>query len=304
MKSNKKKKEHLDGIIYKFTNKINGKIYIGQTVDEKRRLSEHKRCSKKKGNPSFHKAIEKYGWDNFEYKILFKGHCNNEQDLINTLNFKEIISIKYFDSYNKKKSYNLTFGGGGQLGFKLTEETKQKISDSRKGEKNPMFGKRGKDSPNYGKTKTLSLETKQKISESLKGEKNPFYGKHHTDETKKKISDSVKKTLSNPAIKEKISNSLKLAFSKSKVKKSDSKKGERNRNFGKHHSEETKQKLRLINSKAVIQLSTNDEVINEYPSLIEANKFFGKSKTNCSISKCCNGLKDTAFGYKWKWASK
>lgn len=101
--------EHKDGIIYMFRNKINGKRYIGQTIDENRRYSEHKL-----GHNSsyfFRKDIESYGFNNFEYKVLFRIHCNNEQDLRNTLNIKEIVSIKFFKSDEQKFGYNLTKGG-------------------------------------------------------------------------------------------------------------------------------------------------------------------------------------------------
>ena len=67
-----------------------------------------------------------------------------------------------------------------------------------------------------------SEETKKKISESLKGENHPFYGKHHTEETKQKMSEARKKYL------EEYPEALK---------------GRNNPMFGKHHSEETKQKI-------------------------------------------------------------
>ena len=64
-----------------------------------------------------------------------------------------------------------------------TEETKQKMSELKKGEKNP----------NYGKTPSES--TKQKISESKKGKKSPMYGKTHSESTKQKLSESLKGTI-------------------------------------------------------------------------------------------------------------
>lgn len=98
----------MEGIIYKYTNKINGKVYIGQTIHEINRINNHK-CSKNKDY--FHNAIRKYGWNSFEYKVLFRINCSNKQDLFNTLNIKEIIAIKYFNSSNKKYGYNSTIGG-------------------------------------------------------------------------------------------------------------------------------------------------------------------------------------------------
>lgn len=56
--------------IYKFENKLNGKIYIGQTVDIKRRLRDHRNATSESG--IFHKAIKKYGFDGFEFSILEK----------------------------------------------------------------------------------------------------------------------------------------------------------------------------------------------------------------------------------------
>jgi hypothetical protein len=84
-----------------------------------------------------------------------------------------------------------------RAGILHTEEAKQKMSKTRGGEKNPMFGKTGDKHPNFGKK--LADETKQLISDSLAGEKNPMFGKtgekNHmfgkklTDNTKQKMSD-------------------------------------------------------------------------------------------------------------------
>ena len=68
-----------------------------------------------------------------------------------------------------------------QIGKKLSEETKKKISDTKKGENHPMFGKHH------------SEETKMKISEANSGEKNYMFGKHLSEETKKKLSEIMKK---------------------------------------------------------------------------------------------------------------
>lgn len=98
----------MEGIIYKYTNKINGKVYIGQTIDEKRRKQEH---SLARENSRFHASIRKYGFNNFEYKVLFRINCSNKQDLFNTLDIKEALAIKYFDSTNQDKGYNISLGG-------------------------------------------------------------------------------------------------------------------------------------------------------------------------------------------------
>lgn len=89
--------------IYKIQNKLNGKIYIGQSVNITRRLWEHKTSKNAKpGNIDYY--IQKEGIDNFEYDIIEE--CDKE-----SLIEREIYWIKYYDSYNK--GYNLTLGGEG-----------------------------------------------------------------------------------------------------------------------------------------------------------------------------------------------
>ena len=89
-------------IIYKITNKINDKIYIGQTIRSlEERVKEHKR----KKNCSLYKAFNKYGIENFDFEIIEK--CNS----IEEMNEKEIYWIKYYDCL-MPKGYNLCEGGG------------------------------------------------------------------------------------------------------------------------------------------------------------------------------------------------
>lgn len=92
----------MKGFIYKITNKVNGKSYIGQTrytVEFRWRQHQHKR-----DNVYFHNAIHKYGIENFTVEILEE--CDYKD-----LNSREIFYIAKYDTF--KNGYNLTLGGDG-----------------------------------------------------------------------------------------------------------------------------------------------------------------------------------------------
>ena len=93
------------GFIYKITNTINGKSYIGQTIQNiKERFYQHcaTKCSKAVSNMAIHRAIKKYGKSNFTVEVI------EEIDFAN-LNDRERYWIKYYNSYNN--GYNSTKGG-------------------------------------------------------------------------------------------------------------------------------------------------------------------------------------------------
>jgi group I intron endonuclease len=96
-------------IIYKVTNKLNLKVYIGKAVCSlKQRKYGHKR-SATRGSPShFHNAIRKYGFEQFTWEILFNKLCSDEE-----LELQEKEFIKKFASNNRKFGYNMTEGGEG-----------------------------------------------------------------------------------------------------------------------------------------------------------------------------------------------
>jgi len=160
------------GIIYKATNKINGKSYIGQTIQplNKRIIKHVNDALNNRYNSYFHKVIRKHGKKNFIWEVIAK--CNS----IEELNKMEVEMIKRHNAINK--GYNLTEGGEGRVGCKHTEKSKKKMSEQNKGEKNGMYGKHH------------SEKTKKKMSESRKGKKSFWYGKHLTEETRRKISES------------------------------------------------------------------------------------------------------------------
>lgn len=90
--------------IYKATNKINGKSYIGQTVDYKRRVWQHRRCYEKE-DCKFHNAIKRFGFDNFEWEVLKTCEDKIEADRLER---------KYIDLYNSyRNGYNENKGGTG-----------------------------------------------------------------------------------------------------------------------------------------------------------------------------------------------
>lgn len=106
--------------IYLHRNKINGKIYIGQTCNKNVRWFpiSYKDCS------YFYNAIQKYGWDNFEHIILKDNLTVQQVDKL------ERDYIEEYNSTNRQLGYNLR--PGGNHGYNLTKEIKQKISQSNK----------------------------------------------------------------------------------------------------------------------------------------------------------------------------
>jgi hypothetical protein len=135
-------------IIYKITNNINNKVYIGQTIrDLETRLKEHRR----KKHCMMYKAFNKYGYENFTAEVI------DTADTIEELNEKEMYWISYYDSTNKDKGYNLCEGGGNTKGYHHTEESKTKMSQNTK-------KKFGADNHFYGMHHTE--ETRDKMRQS------------------------------------------------------------------------------------------------------------------------------------------
>lgn len=93
------------GFIYKITNNVNGKVYIGQTIQTiKERFYQHcaTKCSDSVLNMAIHKAIKKYGKSNFTIEVI-------EEVDKDSLNDREKFWIEYYNSYNN--GYNSTRGG-------------------------------------------------------------------------------------------------------------------------------------------------------------------------------------------------
>jgi len=111
-------------IIYKVTNKVNNKVYIGKTVNSlNSRKSQHQFASRKnRSNSYFHNALRKYGTENFIWEEI--QHYKTEEELIKA----ECEFIKFYNS-KSPNGYNLTDGGEGISGYKHTEETKQLLRE-------------------------------------------------------------------------------------------------------------------------------------------------------------------------------
>lgn len=96
--------------IYRSTNIINNKVYIGFDSAWPKRKQDHKSSSKYDDNNKFYNAIRKYGWDNFVWEILYQS-----MDYLHTLNVMEPSFINEYDSL--ANGYNTDIGGiGGHLG--------------------------------------------------------------------------------------------------------------------------------------------------------------------------------------------
>lgn len=175
------------GLVYAARLKKDGRLYIGKTTQALvKRKSVHK-CNALRGHGHyFHAAIRKYGFDAFEWCVLRE--CNNAVELSDA----ERVLIEENQSNVKGKGFNLTNGGEG---WQHSEETKQKIGEANRGEKNGMYGRIP-----WNKGKRLSKQHRENLSKAHLGQKawnkglsredNPLTGRPRTEEVKRKISEA------------------------------------------------------------------------------------------------------------------
>ena len=290
--------------VYIHTNKINGKMYVGQTIygnNPKRRWGGGNGY---KGCEYFYNAIQKYGWDKFEHEIIANNLTADEAD-----NFEKLLITK-LDLRNPNKGYNLE--SGGTKNKTLSESTKKKISESKIGKSNGPRSEETKKRISEGnKGKVLSDATKQKISGVRKecwtdedyrrnqiekhkwqtGEKHPWYGRNHTEETKEKIRQtSVGRILTEEA----------------KIKLSIANSGENNPFYGKTHSEEARRRVSKSNTGAkngrarrVIQYDSCGNFIRVWNHIREAAIELNINYS--SIVACCRDRQRKAGEFIWKY---
>ena len=138
------------GFIYITTNLVNGKKYLGQ-----RKYSKGWESHLGSG-VAFKKALKKYGKENFKREIIIEAETAEELN-----QFEKELSIKY-DVVNADNWYNLCYGGGAITGYVFSEESKRKMSEKAKGrysgEKNPMYGRCGKNAPSARAVYIAELE--------------------------------------------------------------------------------------------------------------------------------------------------
>lgn len=177
------------GLIYKLTNKINGKIYVGQTKKSvEKRWKQHVNHAKNSDGP-FQKAIRKYGEESFTLEVVCE--CGTQKEL----DEKEIFWGAQFNSL-VPNGYNILLGSGPQI---ASEEYRRRMSAVTSGDKNGMFGKTHSEEAKEKNRKAHlgksdSEITKKRKSISRLGNKNPNFGKNHTDEVKQTIASKNSKT--------------------------------------------------------------------------------------------------------------
>ena len=190
--------------IYKATNKANGKAYVGYTqYSLEARKKDHIRLAEKGSNTIFHKAIRKYGPEGFVWETLEEGEGRQH--------FNNILEPRYIQEHETlvPSGYNIEKGGQGNPGHEVTPETRAKLRAANLG-------------------KVMPPEVRKKISDTQKGKP----GIKHTEEAKKRMSESAKKR-STPEFRKKVSDTLKEYY-----------KTHDNPFKGRKHSAETKRKLK------------------------------------------------------------
>ena len=156
------------GFIYCVTCLKTGKLYFGQTIISIRsRWRRHVLSTQRGFDHKFHRAIRKYGEENFLVEEVLTVSAPTKDAFKKKLDYVEMRLIKKLETH--KCGYNSTDGGEGTLGLKLSEHAIRKMAESKKRE-------------------NLTPEKRKRLSESKMGERNPFYQKTHTKEVRERIS--------------------------------------------------------------------------------------------------------------------
>lgn len=283
------------GYIYKITNQLNQKVYIGLTSRSvEQRWKEHLQAvNSLKDKRPLYKAIAKYGMKNFSVETI-------EEVEDDFLGEREIYWINYYNSYNK--GYNATLGGDGKWTRKILQ-----------------YNLNGEFIASYNSINEAIKNTK--ISESvIRGVCNKLYKtakgyifKYEDDKTP--ISDLIKQAKNNNYYKVQVyqyslSGELiaiwnSIAEAKKATRIINISRGLNANRPSAGYVWRTSDKKFLDNldlKSIIVQLSLEDQIINYYDSFLSAAKSLGK-KQGSAISESCRQLPyhNTAYGYKWRY---
>lgn len=239
---------HKSGI-YIIINCINGKFYVGSAVDISKRWREHRRTLECEThyNDYLQGAWAKHGGESFYFGIL--EFVANKCDLIT----REQFWLDELRPFDRGVGYNICSKAGSTLGFKVTFETKQKISRANSGKpcsektrRKMSLANSGRKMPEEVKKKisiankgrVCSEEAKKNMSKAQRGKNHPMYGKHHSEETKRKMSEVSKGKQLTEETKQKISEAKKGKYPTEETRQRLSR-----AQRGRLHSEETKQRM-------------------------------------------------------------
>jgi len=197
------------------------RIYIGSAMNIKQRWSRHLQGLKEGRHHSktLQRHVNKYGKNDLTFTIL---SCCSKEELLN----QEQIFI---DSH--KPYFNTCMIAGNSLGYKHSEENKQKFSYIAKNR--PHISEETREKIRLSSTGRVKTdEERRKRKNSLKGRMPTMKGKHHSEETKQKMRIKATGRLHTDESKKKTGEASKLRNQ-----------GVNNPNFGKHQSEDTKRKM-------------------------------------------------------------
>lgn len=165
-------------------------------------MAEHKYDSQIYSNKSktyLHRAMNKYGFDNFEVNILEEIQGDNLEEFNCKLNELEMYYIDKFDTY--KNGYNVTLGGEGCCGNTISEKHKEAVAKAHKGiplsEEHKAKIKKfmnSENNPNIGRKHSEEVKlnmSKAKIGKYV-GENNPMYGQKRPDLSERNLKGSIK----------------------------------------------------------------------------------------------------------------
>ncbi len=195
-------------VVYKATNLVNGKVYIGQTIGRlNRRITGHKvAIQNNKYHYAFVNALRKYGLDGFNWQVICI--CPN----IDSLNEQEEYYIIYYNTMDRGIGYNMQSGGANNL---LSDDTKDKIRQKALGRKTSKKTKEKLSKYHTGMVMNISDEWRNQLRDKWGGKNNPmynshrtgidnpFYGKTHSDKTKKDLSNKIKMLWQDPVYRAK-----------------------------------------------------------------------------------------------------
>ena len=129
----------MTGIIYKYTSP-SGKIYIGQTANEKQRIYQH-HCHSKTYKTHFYTAVRKYGWEQMKYEVILSFRSDDVSRMKIILDTLERHYIRKYKSNNRQYGYNQTGGGLGTLGRIPWMKGKHHTAESKQMNREKHIGK-------------------------------------------------------------------------------------------------------------------------------------------------------------------